>query len=942
MRRSTGSLTSVVISIVLLLLPISGLAQFEREESVLEKIKRGLFAYRIADYPEAEKILEEVIEAFAGQEALAELGLTKEAKENCLFCIALSEVYQIKYEEALKTIESLEALNPTDVDMSVILFWKAMSQFQLANGEVAYNSFGQLLLKYPKSQHRNLSRLFMALSLLEIQEYEKLYKYLETPLGNLATPHDDERVLFQLLSLIQLERYEEAATLVSSYNLEERKPTMVTAMNLLTLELGNYYFESQDYVKALQILQRVWIKNRILYHQQKNVATLLEELDQIKLLKNPPLEEKIRVERELHLVKSEIEKLKQLEDYDTALNYRIAICFEQLKNYRASYMVLKRIVNKLPDSELLIESNFRMLNMLMYMGRWDDGIKAADAFAKRFPSSELLSEVIFMKAESQFELYDYRSAADTYYKLATEFASAPNAEEAHFKSAYNLLMAEYFKDALKRFEIHRQIFSAAKSSFKEDVDYWSAMTEYYMKEYDSARENFSIYQVNYPKGKYFEDTVYRQAHSLYLKKQFLEAYKELEAYFRKYPSGTPNTDEARNLMGDCLFALGDVENGIKAFQRTSIKEGRYYDYARFRIALAYKRLDQFKDMELAHKSFLEKRPDSPRVSEALKELAWIYRKNGDLQRAENVYWDAVFQYGNNPEALGVEDMFTTLSKFARKHNKLELYQAKLEGLAEEALEMGKKSYYARLLRAQAELNKRSNPAKYLAILNSIPEYVKPIEMSAIVLIEVADALRTSNRLEEAYQHYKTVLFWYPRSTLKKNSYIALGILAKKQGDLKEALRRFRQFERSSFGVHPLMAEMLRYRADLYQQQGHNEKAIQDLENILTLKQARGKSWVEALYKIGMIYKAKREYRKSIPYFQRIYILYGRWADYVAKAYWESSLAFEKLNLKQEASNTLNEMLGQDNLRQTQEYALAKQKIVLLPAADIVDASGGVR
>jgi tetratricopeptide (TPR) repeat protein len=186
-------------------------------------------------------------------------------------------------------------------------------------------------------------------------------------------------------------------------------------------------------------------------------------------------------------------------------------------------------------------------------------------------------------------------------------------------------------------------------------------------------------------------------------------------------------------------------------------------------------------------------------------------------------------------------------------------------------------------------------------------------------------LRQAKRWEEADTYYQTILSWYPGSTFKDRAYAGLGLMAQQQGKRKKALEWFVRFEKEN-SQSPLLAEVLEKRADLYLEDGQYEEAIQELERILEVPSAKGKCWVQALYRIGEIKMKQKNPKRAIPYFQRIYVMYGKWTDYVARAYWQSGQAFEQLEMKKEAVNTYKEFLGQEHLEATPEYSRARERL----------------
>ncbi|NJK92529.1 MAG: tetratricopeptide repeat protein [Blastochloris sp.] len=226
---------------------------------------------------------------------------------------------------------------------------------------------------------------------------------------------------------------------------------------------------------------------------------------------------------------------------------------------------------------------------------------------------------------------------------------------------------------------------------------------------------------------------------------------------------------------------------------------------------------------------------------------------------------------------------------------------------------------------RAALNDKENPDLASNLRLRMAEVAEPRQLSALLLADLGDQLRLVKRPDDAIRHYRTILTWYPRSLLKDRAYAGLGLIALTQGESKQALDYFALFEKESF-QSPLLAQVLRAKADLYLAQGKKDEAIRELERILEVKSAKGRPWVEALYQIGEIRMGQKDPKRAIPYFQRIYVLYARWSDMVAKAYWQSGQAFEQLGMTQEALNTYKEFTGQPHLQETAEFSKALDRL----------------
>ena len=153
-------------------------------------------------------------------------------------------------------------------------------------------------------------------------------------------------------------------------------------------------------------------------------------------------------------------------------------------------------------------------------------------------------------------------------------------------------------------------------------------------------------------------------------------------------------------------------------------------------------------------------------------------------------------------------------------------------------------------------------------------------------------------------------------------------MAKSAGKDKEALACFSQCDLAKLSPD-LKAGVLQAEAEILLDRGDTTGAVGQLETLLKLPSFRGRPAASALCKIGEIHLAKGEAKKAIPYFQRIYVMYGRWPDCVARAYWLSGQAFEQLEMQNEALNTYREFVANNALKETAEYTKAKQRLEAL-------------
>jgi tetratricopeptide (TPR) repeat protein len=148
--------------------------------------------------------------------------------------------------------------------------------------------------------------------------------------------------------------------------------------------------------------------------------------------------------------------------------------------------------------------------------------------------------------------------------------------------------------------------------------------------------------------------------------------------------------------------------------------------------------------------------------------------------------------------------------------------------------------------------------------------------------------------KDAEALYRELLRWNPRAIEKDRALAALGRIEINHGNADTAMALFDCFEREVVGSR-LFGEVMLSRAKIFQGSERMADARKVLENVLGSEYALGKEKAEALYLIGEIHMSESRPDLAIQYFQRLYVMYGRWPDWVAKAYYRSGEAFESLH-----------------------------------------------
>lgn len=893
------------------------IASFSSAQTANELLNAGSQEFDQQNFLKAEETLSRFIKDY---------GTAKEAEpflEPALRVLGICQIKLGKFSDAIETIERYQKSFPQGEKVEEFSFWLGIAHLKSDDPVKAQAQLERFIKQYPQSKQKADAQFNLGLCFMQQDKLKEATAYFSPLIAQLPPALAYQAKIICLYSYLEQDQLEEAFTLFNTINPQAKEATKLVAYHLLALDLGNKLLEQDSYRKALSALQRVWSRTRLQTRQQGQLETLKKEFVSLSTVKSGDQSfELIRTQDLIQDIEKELKQLEKITDYDTALQLRIGRCFYELDRPREAYLAMKEMVAKLPDSDLLASANYMLLLCLTSMERWEEAIAATWDFEKRFSKSKEMGNVIYLRAESYQRANNYSEAYVNFKALAEQFPDHAQSQRALFLAGYALLMQEKNLEAYAQFEANLKLHP--QGSFAEQSLYWQAMSLHFNKEYAKSRDAFFAYLKKYPEGTQAAEVTFRAAQSLFNQKFFIEAYKELEEFVKKYPQSAP-VDEAYNLLGDTYLALGEIDRGLAAYKKVTPANSKLYEYGLFRTGLAYKALEKYDVMQSHFNQFIKERPNSPRLTEALAQIAWVHRRLEQPDKAKEVYWAAIKKYGNDPEAVAVEDMMKTLARMYRTPEEKTQLLTLFQQLEKQSLTEKKLTLTARALWMQAVLTEKTNPAEADRLRLSIVNLTPLRDLSPQILADVADELRSSKRYAESQEYYQTILSWYPLSMLKDRAYAGLGLVAWEENKPALAQLFFYQFEKESISS-PLWTDILNARAAIFLSEGKKEEAVQELEKILEVKSAKGKPWAEALYRLGEIRLSQKDPKRALPYFQRIYVMYGRWTELVAKSYWQSGQAFEQLNMRQEALNTYKEFLGQEHLRQTPEFTLAEERL----------------
>lgn len=873
----------------------------------------------------------------------ADFGKSSEATDtlrSMRFRHAMAYVHLKKFPEAIERITLALALQPPlgIAENQELQFWLGVAQVQEQAYPEARAALEKFLTLFPPTAQNNPTYAQQYPAALRIPEAQLLigkawileeqfreaadtFAKLEASLRN---ENRGRAVVLHLYALLQAGDEAAALALVAREYPRMDELTQLIAFQTFTLQLGEQLLDKGLLRDAIVCLQRVWPAERLVKHQAARLSSLQGRLQAANANPRADAYEKLLLSQLIIVVQRELDTFRQTTSFDASLRLRLATAYQSMMRYRESALILEDMLEQMPADAIVEKASVNLVQTWYQMQRWPKVTLAAQAFAKKFPESESLPLVSYLAGVAEQKELHYAAAGEIFDNVLQKYPKSEFAPRAAYAKAFTLLLADENVQAIEAFADFTKAYP--EHELTEASVYWQGMGYSLDKQFEEARSHLQAYLSKYPQGEFAGLATFRRAYCAQQAEDYTTSMRELMAYMRAFP-GHESASEARVLLGDALMNEGRMEEGIAAFAGIPREDTRFYEEGVFRVGKALKLMEEQQRLLDHMRDFQQKNPRSPRVAEAINSIGWVYRQQDQPEKAREVFWAAIREHGNDPTIRSVEELFPSLARLYRGEDQLQ-YLAGLRDLYQGAMGKNEKTLALRALWAQGAALRRSDPQKAQALLIEAVPMADVSSANPLLLADLAEALATSGDSKRSIQMFRDLIKWNPRAPQKDRALVALGFAELQAGNEKGALEYFTTFEKQTPSSREI-GRVLLAKGTLLEARGQRVQARDAFEALLASEYATGNQKAEALYRIGESQLRDDKPALAIPYFQRIYVMYGRWRDWVAKAYLSSGEAFEKLNDKTSARNTYTEMLALDDLAAFEEARAARVRLEAL-------------
>lgn len=912
-------LSHVLIVTLAFWLAAPALAQV-RELTADELLNRGVHAYSQGDFASSRDAFEQFLENYGASQEAAQ------AVHRARPLLALSLVKLGQLQEAREIIETAQANGSLRPEIAEeLLFWRGVCEFDAKDFGPARETFRAFSELFPRSSKR-LEALILLGTTLVLEDKHKAAAEQFSSLRKMLKGFDRGRVvILELNSLLTEGQLDTARDLALREYRQMDDILQLVAFQTLMLNLGSRFLEAGRYTDAVACLQLIWSRERLLMHQTKRLKVLQDRLTAARQRKSGAYQQ-LQLGQMIAKVKREVEGFREIESFDAAVRMRLARAFQMMPRYREAALVLEAMLEELAPDAVVEKASVNLVQCWIQTENWQRAVIAARQFESTFPDSKELPLVLFMKGQAQQNGGEYSDSVITFDGIVRKQGTVEISPSALFMAGFSELLREDYAAALDRFEALPEKYP--DSPVVEKALYWKGMALSLAKEHARSRDVMQAYLDDYGKdARHSGAATFRRAYSAQSMKDYGTSIPEMEAFLRNYP-GHELRSEALLLLGDALVTTGYLDEGISRYTQIPSSDTKFFEEGWFKVGKALRLQENHAELRVHMEKFRTEHPKSARTAEAVYWIGWTHLQNGDEEKARDIYWTTIEELGNDPNARSVDDLFDGLRRLYRSEESRAELQGRMARLLEEADAEGRGTLAVRTLWAQAKQMERESPtrAQYLFLAGATRVDVQTA--SPRLLADFADALLQAGDVGRAREMYRDLVKWNPRALERDRAFAGLAQLAMLRGELDEAMEYLERFERET-AESPLLGKALLAKADLLFRRNRDTESDAVLNQLLETETVGSREKAQGLLMLGELHMKRGSPEKAIPYYQRIFVMYRRWHEYVAPAYLRSGEAFEQIGDLQAAIRTYEELAGDEAFSEMPEAKAARERLKAL-------------
>ena len=850
----------------------------------------------------------------------------------------------------------------TLVQMEMVYFNLGACHFLLGQFSEARTAFTAYLQKYRTGMQARLAEVYIADSLRFEEKHDEALKRYRSVLKNYELGPDLKADVYMSMARCHLARdqwdkaipvlrrlYQAApdfarrnwaASLLTTAFLKENQlpkvyrliPLLLTpdsfasrsvALNMAALEAGDALFAEEKYRDALWVYRLVYPHDVLAARSQRHLEVLQKRAD---VLRRMPEETRalMRVQEEIGEQEASIKALDAIENYDVELYFRMARAYMEIARYREGRELFLSLHKTAPEPRAA-EALYFAFQCAVRVQPWDQAIEIGESYMAKYPAGEYYDDVSIMVGQVYAKQEDWPKVIATLVKALEVSPRHTQAAEAMFLVGYAHFMEEKFEESVGWY---RKLNSAYPGNPRElDATYWIGMGLMFLQKFDEAAPAFDEVLKHPRDNPYLMDARFRRAVCDFGVSRFPEAGERLTAFVADYPTNTL-AGEAWMMLGDIAGARADLPAAVRDYQRVADfgVNIEFYNYAMFRVGEMLNEMRDFQGMIRHFKEYIRRNREGSNIPMAIYWIGTAMRSLGEQRGALQFFRESVEKYGADRKALGIDlilEQWVGQGKSAEKAVADESW-ADLRALQEKAAKAGQTALSLRLQRVLLYQPGLGEERRRQLLADLVREESLPSASSGVLELILEEAAKRKDRAL-AVKAAEAMIKTFPETDSALQARMTLARYAVADEDTKTAIRHL-TLVKEVYASSPEAAEALLMLGDLQLKLGKFKEADECYRDILAVREWKGPLWPAALFGRAECARGLRNLEQASAYYERIYVMYGKYTQWSAKAYLARAECLGRMNLYNKAAETLSEMVSLPAMKDLPEYAEAAKRL----------------
>jgi len=497
----------------------------------------------------------------------------------------------------------------------------ASGLFERGFYDMALGEYQKYLQLFPQGQYADEANFGVAESLFFKDDFtaavDAYQKHLQVfPAGK----HLTETYLRLGQANVQLEKYEEALTMLRKIKPEDLDPALRQALYFFSGRALEAQRLDQEAVKAYTAAAQV-------PEQKKYTAHAFLHLGDI-ATNNQSFQEALKYYQQA-LQAAPGEDLKALGFY------KQGEALFKAGDLKASAGMFQIVVKDYPQSPLRNDALLNMLVALYESKQYEQVISSVKTYEEKVVNEPVRFQVYNLLLDAYSQLKNFDQALNVAGSIIDGDGYDDGQKQAtRLKKMELLVTAGRFQDSL---DFIQKVMKEVDTD-RDHMLFWQAESLYGLKRYEEAAASYQEILADFPASFYADEASFALAHTQNAQEQFEEALKIFLAYVssgqdaEKRNQALFNAVQIERRLGATKDAIGHAQEYL-----ASGKESPHYETVLYQLAVLYNENGEFELSGKTFEQYLSEFPDSPRRDEANFFLGLNQQSLGHPQEALTYY-----------------------------------------------------------------------------------------------------------------------------------------------------------------------------------------------------------------------------------------------------------------------------------------------------------------